>query len=182
MKRASAIPVGIGLMIIITAGVFLVAWLLASGRIDDRHSYAHALTQQRRAAGQPLAVHSAPDRTTAPDQMLCVGGVQTFAAVLATEHFPELVDDHALDVAQLRALSDGASRAERYAEQAAAGPALPQRLGRTRTQAADKTASWKTLEPPVIECGGSPAYAAFPSTPPSLDAVEARESPAAPGR
>ena len=48
-----------------------------------------------------------------------------------------------LDVSALAALSNAAIAAERYAEAAAAGPALPQRLGRSR----DDNGDWQPLRP-----------------------------------
>jgi hypothetical protein len=100
---------------------------------------------------------------------LCVRGVDTFATAVSGLH-PDLVGaDRRLDTAAFRALSDHAVQAERYVEQASAGPALPQRMGRERIpptpQAADADdredpgPRWRPITPPTVECNGDEAFA-----------------------
>ncbi len=133
--RLAAILAGASLL-----GVLALSTQLAAERQHERHSYLDAITQQRRAAGRvrplPPALRPAPS----DPQRFCVRGVETFASALSQALpralVPAVIDDQGdLDVDAFRTLSALSVRAERYVEQATAGPALPQRLGRTRAPA-----------------------------------------------
>jgi len=101
-------------------------------------------------------------RPSTRDNTFCVTGAETFVTTLHQALGSSVVDDDGrLDPAVLRRLSSIATRAERYVEQAHAGPALPQRMGRTRTTGDDRAPEWKTIEPPRVPCEGGDAYAAF---------------------
>ena len=89
---------------------------------------------------------------------LCVEHVDTLAATLAPLHPNLLTAEKRLDVAELRALSNQAVRAQRYVEQANAGPALPQRMGRQRIPDSEPLA-WEPITPPRVECDEGLAYA-----------------------
>ncbi|GAB4570456.1 MAG: hypothetical protein Tsb0020_25260 [Haliangiales bacterium] len=130
--RLAAVLAGASLL-----GVLALSTQLATERQHERQSYLDAIAQQRRAAGRvrplPPALRPAPSEP----QRFCVRGVETFASALSQALpralVPAVIDDEGeLDVDAFRTLSALSVRAERYVEQATAGPALPQRLGRTR--------------------------------------------------
>jgi hypothetical protein len=163
MKRRTAVVVagcvGLGL----GALVVVLSTQIAGERGAARHDYDTALFDQRQAA-------SAEDRArdaTEPQHsrtIACVDGVATFASAAAGSLERPLVRSGRLDLDALRWVSSQAIRGERRAERAAAGPALPQRMGRRRDPA---TGQWSHLEPPRKRCGDGEAYA-------SLDLDQAR--------
>lgn len=190
MNRRVAILVGSVMAAIAAAEIVVLSGLLAAERRGDHDRYHDAMTRQRRAAGRLTQV-SQPTPTRRP-QTFCVRGVDTFAATARKTLQKELLDGkRRLDVTELAEISDLAIRAERYVETASAGPALPQRLGRTRAPPAvtpdttpgatpettararnkrqksapkteDSTApAWQPLQPTQIECDDQNAYAAF---------------------
>ena len=131
MNRRVAILVGSVIAAIAAGEIVVLSGLLAAERQGDRDRYDDAMTRQRRAAGRLTQV-SRPAPTRRP-QTFCVRGVDTFATTARKTLQKELLDGkRRLDVTELEAISDLAIRAERYVETASAGPALPQRLGRTR--------------------------------------------------
>ena len=161
MNRRTAILVGS--LIAVLAGIELIALsgLLAAERSDDRARYEKAITQQRRAAGRavlptPGVEPAAPVRTT-----LCVRQVETFATTLRSLHRDLLMAENRLDVSSLKQLSNQAVQAERYVEQANAGPALPQRMGRERIPSTDGEPKWRSFQPPRVECEDGDAFARF---------------------
>lgn len=161
MNRRTAMLAGSLVAAVAAAGIVGLSALLASERSDDRTRYADAIAKQRRAAGSASrAADIAPGRS-AVRTTLCVNGVDTLAATIERAlHRDVLTADKRLDVAEFRQLSNRAVRAERYVEQASAGPALIQRMGRTRVEQDGETV-WQPLEPPRIECDDDDAYARF---------------------
>ena len=180
MTRRAAIIVGFA--VALAAGVELVvlSGFLAAERQGDRQRYADALASQRRHTGRSIP---APDSSTTPTDAteFCVHGVDTF--VVAADDSLEssiVTDDRRIDLDVLRRRSNLATRAERYVEQAVAGPALSQRMGRTREVLADGTTKWIALQPPKLECGGEQAYAVFrlpADEPPPAETIPETKSP-----
>lgn len=172
MNRRTATLLGALVAIAAAALIIGLSGLLAAERQGDRERYAAAMARQRRAAGRAAPVTAAESR--APRAAFCVRGVDTFASTLRAALSLQLVDgQQRLDVAALRAVSSLAIRAERYVEQAVAGPALPQRMGRTRHVAEDGRTAWKPLEPPRVGCDDGDGFALF-----RLDMPAAAPAPA----
>ncbi len=162
MNRRNAILLGGLVALLAAAEIVVLSGLLAAERRDDRDRYSDAITRQRRAAGR--AARAAEDETERPGvkTTFCLNGVDTFASTIRSALHRELVDNrNNLDLAELRELSNLAVRAERYVEQASAGPAMPQRMGRIRTKDDQGEMSWKALQPVRRECEDGEAYAAF---------------------
>lgn len=162
MNRRTAMLLGSLVAALAAAEIVVLSGLLAAERQDDRERYARAISQQRRAAGRAALAQDArteggPVRTT-----FCVHGVDTFVTTVDQALKTQLLDDkQRLDVALLRRLSDMAVRAERYVEQASAGPAMPQRMGRVRGPDASAAEAWQPLAPPQLECDDGEAFAVF---------------------
>lgn len=161
MTRRAAVIVGCAVALAAAAELIVLSGFLAAERQGDRDRYADALSAQRRHAGKSLPVTA--ERATPSDATeFCVRGVDTFVVTADDSLESSIVtDDRRIDVDVLRRRSNLATRAERYVEQAVAGPALPQRMGRTRVAAADGGTTWQTLQPDPIDCGGTEAYVAF---------------------
>lgn len=162
MNRRTAILLGALVAALAAAEIIVLSGLLAAERRDDRERYAAALARQRRAVGRtaPAPDHGA-DRSSRR-ATFCVQGVDTFVATVHAGLQAQLVDDKGrLDVSELTQLSSLAIRAERYVEQANAGPGLPQRMGRSRDSDDDGQTVWRPLEPARSECEDGDAYAAF---------------------
>ncbi len=162
------------------AVVIALSAVLSAERRGDRQRYTDALTQQRLALGRALP--PTEGRARAPARVFCVRGV-TGPAQTIREGLPLPIvdDDGRIDIARFLRLSDLAVRAQRYLEQANAGPALPQRLGRTRRPPAERelsangdptqsgqpttpngtgaTSLWYPLQPAQVPCQGHSAYA-----------------------
>jgi hypothetical protein len=148
--------------ILAAAELVVLSGMLAAERRDDRDRYADAIIRQRRAAGRtaPAPDHRA-ERASRPETF-CVHGVDTFVATVHDGLKAQLLDGKSrLDVDELSTLSNLAIRAERYVEQANAGPGLPQRMGRSRDSDDDGQTVWRPLEPARSECEDGDAYAAF---------------------
>ena len=148
MTRRLSIAVGAVVALASMAGLIGLSGLLATDRRRDLDRYQDAIAQQRREAGQ-AAPRLDSTRPLARETVFCVTGVDTLAVTLHDALGAPLVDASArLAPAELRRVSSLALRAARYLEQAHAGPALPQRMGRA-------------IAPPTVECEGKVAYAAF---------------------
>ena len=158
MNRRIAILVG-SIMAAVAAGeIIVLSGLLAAERQGDRDRYQDAMSRQRRAAGKLSRTTPLPARRSGP-LTFCVHGVDTLVTTTRKTLQKELLDGKRnLDVAEFQELSDLATRAERYVETANAGPALPQRMGRSRD---DPAGEWRPLQPTRIECEDSEAYAKF---------------------
>lgn len=155
MKRQTAFVVAGGVGLGLGSLVLALAINISGEREQARASYDAALYDQRRAAAaEEPARPSAPP--PASPQTICVGGVDTFAAAIAHSLERPVSERGKLDVAALRWLSSQAVRGQRRAERAHAGPALPQRLGRTHDTA---TGEWRPVAPATRDCGGKDAYA-----------------------
>lgn len=161
MNRRTAMLVGTSIAILAAVESVVLSGLLAAERRDDRARYEHAIAAQRRLAGH--TIRSVIDPKEPVRSTLCVRGIDTFATVLERALGNDIVTAEArLDVAGLRELSDRAVRAERYVEQASAGPALPQRMGRTRIPGAPPgESSWRAIDPARTDCDGADAFALF---------------------
>ncbi|MEM9493002.1 MAG: hypothetical protein AAGC55_27885 [Myxococcota bacterium] len=177
MNRRMATLIGSIIAALAAGEMVVLSGLLAAERQGDRDRYQEAMTRQRRAAGH-LARVAADKSSPTPPTRFCVRGVNTFVTTAKQQLQRELLDGGGrLDVSELRALSQLAVRAERYVELASAGPALPQRMGRTRIPppepdsaattapgaAADRVQPmpWRPLIPPTVACADSEAYATF---------------------
>ncbi len=138
-------------------GALIMIWFashaLASRRAAKNSAYTEAAARQRAdsmTGGAARAVVASPE-------LLCVRGVDAIVTTLDRSLREKLIDKSGrLDVRQLEHLSSRAVAASRYAEQAVAGPAPPQRLGRMRTER-----GWKPLKPRQLPCGDGKAYAAI---------------------
>jgi len=161
VKRRSAMLAGAAIALAAVVVLVGLSGLLAADRRADLARYDDAVARQRREAGQ-AAPRPDDARPAARDTAYCVRGVDTFASTLHDAMGLSVVDDEKrLAPAALRRLSHLATRAHRYVEQAHAGPALPQRLGRTRVVAEDGATTWAPLSPPLVECEDGQGYAMF---------------------
>lgn len=186
MNRRTAVLLGSLVAALAAAELIVLSGLLAAERRHDRDRYVEAMSRQRRAAGRSDQPGAPPSPLRQPSTF-CVRGVDTLVVTARAGLQREVVSQRRLDVAALRELSDLAIRAERYLEQASAGPALPQRMGRERrpapgaapgaaiaaaTDAAKTAASpnkagaaaaptWQALAPARIDCEDGDAYASF---------------------
>jgi hypothetical protein len=161
MNRRTAILVGAMIAILAAVEAVVLSGFLSERRRDDRARYDRAITAQRRSAGH--MTHSVVGRSEPARATLCVRGVDTFAKVLERALGNKLMTaEKHLDVEGLRELSNRAVRAERYVEQASAGPALPQRMGRTRVaDARSGESNWHAIQPARVNCNGADAFALF---------------------
>ncbi len=157
IRRATATAVGGTL-----ACAALVACVLgATGVADRRHDRARLYIAERdaqgaTAAGAALARPDAPDTRTI---RLCPHGADTLAAAVVARLSLSVVGaDGLVDLGQLARISSLALIAERRAEKAAAGGALPQRMGRERTGGD----GWSPVAPAAVPCRGGSAYASVP--------------------
>jgi hypothetical protein len=157
IRRGTATAVGGTL-----ACAALVACVLgATGVADRRHDRARLYIAERdaqdaSAAGAALARPDAADTRTI---RLCPHGADTLAAaVVARLSLSVVGKDGLVDLGQLARISGLALIAERRAEKAAAGGALPQRMGREQT---GKDA-WRPVAPAAVPCRGGSAYASVP--------------------
>ncbi len=181
MTRRSSIAVSAAIALACVALLIALSGALSADRRRDLDRYDSAVQRQRREAGQ-AAPRPEDARPHPRETVFCVGGVDTFVTALRGALGISIVDDAGrLEPAALRRLSGLATRALRYVEQAHAGPALPQRLGRTRAVDDAGAPVWTALTPPTVECEGGDAIASFrldtsePTTPaaqpPGADAV-----------
>jgi hypothetical protein len=161
VTRRTAVIVGCAVAVAAAVELVVLSGFLASERQGDRQRYADALATQRRHAGKSLPISA--ERAAPTDATeFCVRGVDTFVVAADDSLESSIVTDaRRIDVDVLRRRSNMATRAERYVEQAVAGPALSQRMGRSRVAQADGTSTWTTLRPGKIDCGGDEAYATF---------------------
>jgi hypothetical protein len=127
-------------------------------------SYGGAIRAQRRAVTRDAA--PPPRAPGGGDVLLCARGATTFASAAADAAGTALRrTDGVVEPSVLAAMSSGAVEAGRWAEIAAGGPALPQRMG---------LANGAIVAPPEERCGGASAFAqarvsarpALPATPP----------------
>jgi len=164
VNRRTAILLGSFVAALAAAEIVVLSGLLAAERHDDRNRYRDAIARQRRAAGRRAHASTAEQARQAPTTF-CVRGVETFAASASrTLQKPALNSIRHLDMSIFRELSNLAIRAERYVEQANAGPALPQRMGRSRVGDPGQGISpplWEPIKPSQIECEDGDAYAVF---------------------
>jgi hypothetical protein len=162
VNRRTAILLGALVAALAAAEIIVLSGLLAAERRDDRERYAAAITRQRRAAGRTAPAPDHGTQRSSRRATFCVHGVDTFVATVHAGLQAQLVDGKGrLDVHELAQLSSLAMRAERYVEQASAGPGLPQRMGRTRERDEQGQTTWKPLEPARSECEDGDAYATF---------------------
>jgi hypothetical protein len=140
----------------------LVACVLAATGVSDRrHDSRRAYLAERdaldaAAAGAGLGHPDAPETRTI---RLCPHGAETLAAaVVARLSLGVVGNDGLVDLGQLARISSLALIAERRAEKAAAGGAMPQRMGRIES-APDK---WEPVVPAQVPCRGGKAYASVP--------------------
>lgn len=135
----------------------IAALVLVSSRVAHRE---RALPLETRAAlgARARAVRSRPAPPAARARRrpvtLCLFGAATMArAVADTLHIDVLDRAGRLDPAALARLASLTLSAERRAERASGGEALPQRMGRQ---------AGRPLEPATVRCRGSAAFAAVP--------------------
>lgn len=140
----------------------LVACVLAAtGVADRRHDRQRLYLAERdalaAAAGRASLGH--PDAPATRTIRLCPHGADTLAAAVVARLALALVGpDGVVDLGALARVSSLALVAERRAERAAAGGALPQRMGRVRSGAG----GWDAVAPPALPCRGGKAYASVP--------------------
>jgi hypothetical protein len=162
VNRRTAILLGALVAALAAAEIIVLSGLLAAERRDDRERYAAAITRQRRAVGRTVPAPDHRAERSSRRTTFCVRGVDTFVATVHAGLQAQLLDGKGrLDVNELGQLSNLAIGAERYVEQASAGPGLPQRMGRTRGRDDQGQTIWTPLEPARIECEDGDAYAAF---------------------
>ncbi len=161
MTRRSSIVISAIIALASVTVLVGLSGMLSADRRRDLDRYTSAINQQRRQAGQ-AAPRPDDARQQRRDTVFCVSGVGTFFTTLHDALDASVVDsDGRLEPAELRRLSGLATRAMRYVEQAHAGPALPQRLGRTRIVDEDGAPAWIPLSPATVECEGGEAIAVF---------------------
>jgi hypothetical protein len=140
----------------------LVACVLgATGVADRRHDGARLYLAERDAldAAAARAALGHPDAPETRTIRLCPHGADTLAAAVVARLALGVVGaDGLVDLGQLARISSLALIAERRAEKAAAGGALPQRMGREKT-GADR---WQAVAPAAVPCRGGTAYASVP--------------------
>lgn len=140
----------------------LVACVLgATGVADRRHDGARAYLAERDALDAAAAAASLgrPDGPETRTIRLCPHGADTLAAaVVARLSLGVVGKDGLVDLGQLARISSLALIAERRAEKAAAGGALPQRMGREQI-GPDR---WEAVAPAQMPCRGGSAYASVP--------------------
>ena len=149
MKRRTAVLLGWASAASATGLVVALSAALAAERGDQRDGYRSAVIEQRRAAGQAAAPREREVRAGA--RPLCVRGAAGFASA-AGEALGRGArgGDGRLDPVALAQVSSAAVEAERWAELAMAGPALPQRMG--------LGADGKEISPATRMCDGAPAF------------------------
>ena len=137
-------------------------------------SYGSAIRAQRRAVTRDATVPQRPP--DGGDVLLCARGATTFASAAAmAAGAPLRRSDGVVEPTVLAAMSSAAVEAGRWAELAAGGPALPQRMG---------LSGGAVVAPPEVRCEGAAAFAqarvrtrpALPATPPA-PAVKAPTAP-----
>ncbi len=140
----------------------LVACVLAATGVSDRrHDGERGYLAERdaldaAAAAASLGHPEAPDSKTI---RLCPHGAETLAAAVVARLSLSVVGvDGLVDLGQLARISSLALIAERRAERAAAGAALPQRMGREQSG----PGTWEAVAPTQMACRGGSAYASVP--------------------
>lgn len=120
---------------------------LADARRADAEQYRAAVIERDRAVAT-----APPPRPPRRGVRVCPRSADGYARAIATALGLRLLDSAGrLDTAALARLSGLALTAERRAERAAAGPALPQRMGRERDGD-----GWRAIEPPAAPCVSVP--------------------------
>jgi hypothetical protein len=147
---------------VIVASTALVAVVLGATAVGDRRHDTERLYLAERGALDAAATAAPlrdPDALESKTIRLCPHGADTLAAaVVARLSLGVTGKDGQLDLGQLARISSLALIAERRAERAAAGSALPQRMGRERS-GKDR---WEPVAPPTMACRGGKAYASVP--------------------
>jgi len=182
VNRRTAVLFGWATAASATGLVVALSVALAAERAGERDRYRDDVVAQRRAVGKTPSSAQRPVR--AGDRTMCVRGAAGFA-VAAGEALGRGArrEDGSLDAAALAQVSSAAVEAERWAELAAAGPALAQRMGLGPDGA--------LVSPPRIVCDGAPAFAearitapgappVVPSSAPAKTKVKAKAIPAKP--
>ena len=157
IRRGAAAAVGGTIACAGLVACVLAATGVSERRHDDRRAYlAERDALDAAAAGAGLGHPDAPETRTI---RLCPHGAETLAAaVVARLSLGVVGTDGLVDLGQLARISSLALIAERRAEKAAAGGALPQRMGRVES-APDK---WEPEAPAQVPCRGGKAYASVP--------------------
>jgi hypothetical protein len=158
MSRLFRRRIGAALAILAAlAGAAALSVFVAERERTSALGYAAARAGQDRAAqAAPLAAPPAR-RAGVRARQVCARGADTLARALARSRKLPLVGQHgALDPAALAHLSSLALSAERRAERATGGPALPQRMGRQRVSDKGGRPIWQPLEPTRRACAPLP--------------------------
>ena len=157
IRRGAAAAVGGTIACAGLVACVLAATGVSERRHDDRRAYlAERDALDAAAAGAGLGHPDAPETRTI---RLCPHGAETLAAAVVARLSLGVVGvDGLVDLGQLARISSLALIAERRAEKAAAGGALPQRMGRVES-APDK---WEAVSPAQVPCRGGKAYASVP--------------------
>jgi hypothetical protein len=164
MKRRTAVLLGWSAAATAAGMVVALSAALAGERGDQRERYRSAVIDQRRAAGKPAAPREQLVRSGA--RTACVSGASGFAtAASAALGRGARGEGGALDPVALAQVSSAAVEAERWAEQAAAGPALPQRMG--------KGPDGEKVAPATVACDGAAAFTVAQVVAPGAPAVTA---------
>jgi hypothetical protein len=169
VKRRTAVLLGWTAAASATGLVVALSAALAAERGDQRDRYRAAVVEQRRAAGQPAAPATRELRAGA--RPLCVRGAAGFASAAgAALGRGARRSDGTLDAEALAQVSSAAVEAERWAELAMAGPALPQRMG--------LGADGQPLAPATRLCDGAPAFGEAHVVAPGAPAITVSAEPA----
>jgi len=175
VKRRTAVLLGWATAASATGLVVALSVALAAERAGERDRYGDAVVAQRRAVGKPGHRPERPVRIG--ERAMCVRGAGGFASAAG----PALGrgarrEDGSLDAAALAQVSSAAVEAGRWAEVAAAGPALPQRMG--------LGPDGEAVAPPLTTCDGAPALVAAQVAAPGVpvSAPPAATAPATPAK
>ena len=145
----------------IACAALVACVLAATGVADRRHEGARGYLAERDALDAAAAAASLgrPEVPETRTIRLCPHGAETLAAaVVARLSLGVVGKDGLVDLGQLARISSLALIAERRAEKAAAGGALPQRMGREQS-GPDR---WESVAPAQMPCRGGSAYASVP--------------------
>lgn len=164
MKRRTAVLLGWSAAATAAGMVVALSAALAGERGDQRERYRSSVIDQRRSAGKPAAPREQLVRSGA--RTACVPGAAGFATAAGAALGRSVRGaDGGLDPAALAQVSSAAVEAERWAELAAAGPALPQRMG--------LGAGGEKVAPATVLCDGAPAFTVAQVVAPGAPAVTA---------
>ena len=131
----------------------IAAVVLAGSHQRSAQREADALRKRAAATVKRTAVAQAITTPAGRRTKICPRGAEGLGNTARRSIRRKLLGESGkLDLAALGEMSNLAIAAGRYLERARAAPALPQRLGRTRSPGADGKLRWKPIEVPTVGC------------------------------